>query len=108
MLEQCPYAYPYAFSTKDTSPYYGGYCCKDDKKRINPYLFHVQASDACDEYIQCNSQIEYGTNGFYCVDAVQDIPTHQIEVYMFNDQEVNLCTQYITSDALEFEDICTF
>ena len=106
--EECPYDYPFAFSTKDHAPYYGSYCCKNEAKRINPYMFHTTASDGCDDYVRCTSEFDYATNGFYCVDAVRDIPTHQIEVHMWNNQRKNTCTQYITSDALEYENICDF
>jgi len=105
--EECPYDYPFAFSTKDHAPYYGSYCCKNEAKRINPYMFHTTASDGCDDYVRCTSEFDYATNGFYCVDAVRDIPTHQIEVHMWNNRE-NVCTQYITSNALEYENICEF
>ena len=106
--EECPYDYPFAFSAKDHAPYYGSYCCKNEAKRINPYMFHTTASDGCDDYVRCTSEFEYATDGFYCVDAVQDIPTHQIEVRMFNKIGRDLCTQYITSNALEVENICDF
>jgi len=107
VAEECPYAYPFAFSTKDSAPYYGGYCCNNDEKRINPYWFHQTASDGCDNYVRCNSVFDYATNGYYCVDAVQDIPTHQIEVHIYNG-ETNICTDYITTDGLEFHYVCQF
>ena len=61
-----------------------------------------------DDGSQRRSIFEYATDGFYCVDAVKDIPTHQIEVYITNSAGVNQCKDYITTDALEFHYVCQF
>ena len=50
-LQECPIDFPYAFSTKEHSPYYGSHCCKEGTDAIGDQFsygyFYDTAEQAC-------------------------------------------------------------
>ena len=50
-LQECPIQYPYAFSTKEKSPYYGSHCCNEKIDRVGDAFsyayFYDDPQDAC-------------------------------------------------------------
>ena len=95
--EECPAEYPFAFSTKTHAPFYGSYCCRSDAKRVSPYHFYDSPSDACDEFVACNSKYEYTTDGFYCIDATQR--RKRLVLTIKNNANTTLCTYYAETDT---------
>ena len=105
VAEECPEAYPYAFSVKDKKPFYGSHCCKTEMKRINSYYFHANPEDGCDDYVPCNSKIEYATNGFYCVDASKERHGQEFTANIYNNVRKHTCTYYSFSKTSIYGDL---
>ena len=103
--ERCPTNYPYAVSSKEYAPYYGSYCCESNDRRINPYYFHENIDEACENYIRCQS--EGFVDGFYCVDANKDVTSKAIQVRIFNTEKELTCSYIVPTNALQWEEnIC--
>lgn len=98
-LEECPSAYPFAFTTKEFSPFYGSYCCKTDERRIDAYYFHAKPEDACFDFIRCNSIVDYATDGFYCVDSTKKVYSNNMILRIENGVGRETCVYYSATDS---------
>ena len=74
-------------------------------KRINSYYFHASPEDGCDDYVPCNSKIEYATNGFYCVDASKERRGQEFAVNIYNNVGKHTCTYNSFSKSSIYGDL---